>query len=142
MADTMQIVNEGLSLLNDKGIDTLEADLYFKLIKADFTLSNSLVYSDISSNIANFSGYADWQPTFGATSVTSNVGIADGGSHDFVHNGGGTANTIYGAALLHMPGGGPNKIVGAIHCLTTKTMDSTDDTITATVKIKLKDVSN
>lgn len=127
MADTLLTHNQGKVRVNDAAISVLGASFKVKLIKADFTQAAALVYTDLT--FADFSGYADWAPTNGATSITSGVGISDGGTHDFVHDGGGTANTIYGAALVTEEAGPVNNLIATIKFDTPAAMASNGDTL-------------
>lgn len=99
MAANAVIPNEGkLRLLAclTGGVGT--ADWRIMLIKADFTLSESLEYLDLS--FADFSGYAAATPSFGAPAIVGGKAKAVDAQRTFLHNGGATPNTIYGHALV------------------------------------------
>jgi len=66
-----------------------------RLYKNNVTPDEDSVFADFDE--ANFSGYAEEVPAFGAASIVGHKGkIVDGAAREFIHNGGATANTIYG----------------------------------------------
>lgn len=81
-------------------LDTLVADstLRVELVKADFTNDESLTYASLT--LADFSGYVYQVPSFGA-GIINGDGNAEStaGTLTWTHDGGGTANTIYGVVI-------------------------------------------
>ncbi len=132
MADTLVTHDSGKQLAANALLTALGANARVKLIKATFTQNAALVYGDLT--FANFSGYADWTPTFGSPGITGGVSIADGGTHDFIHNGGGTANDIYGAALVD--NSGPT-LISTIKFDSSKSMASNLDTLHGATLLRL-----
>lgn len=122
---TVYFVNEGeLDLLD---VYIANATLKIGLFKNDATVNDATVLADLTA--ADFSGYAAWTPTHGAAATVSNQGKAAAGSHNFDHNGGGTANTIYGAYLWNDDTG---KLLKAVKFDAPITMDDAADRITVT----------
>lgn len=75
------------------------------LFKNDIEPDEDTEYDDLEE--ADFSGYARVTPSFGSAEVTDHVARSDADLCIFTHDGGGTANDIYGAALLDVTGGTP-----------------------------------
>ena len=78
-------------------LDTLIANATYevRLYQNNFTPLVGSVLGDFT--VATFSGYAAQAPTFGAAAIDGNGNAkADASALSFTHNGGGTANSIYG----------------------------------------------
>lgn len=67
------------------------------LWKNDYTPDVTTEHSDLTD--ANFSGYAEQYLSLSSPTTTGGVATMEAGSVTFTHNGGGTANTIYGYAV-------------------------------------------
>lgn len=66
-----------------------------RLYKNSVTISDATVLGDFTE--ANFSGYSQSTPSFGSASIVSGKGkIIEGSFETFIHNGGGTSNSVYG----------------------------------------------
>src|ERR1043166_6772375 len=89
-------------LLNDKMSDS--ANWRVVLFKNNLTPDLDTVLGDLTE--ADFSGYDRVTPTWGAITIAgSNRAKAVGSSCVFAHDGGGTANDVYGYALINPSSG-------------------------------------
>lgn len=75
------------------------------LFKTSVSVTVATVFGDLTE--ADFSGYSNWSPSFSTPTYQSSPARSestDSTGHDFVHNGGGTSNTIYGCFLAYLTG--------------------------------------
>lgn len=127
---TVYAVNQGELDVLDVYIGA--AALRVGLFKNNATVNDATVLGDLTP--ADFSGYSVWTPSYGAAATVSNQGKASAGSHNFDHNGGGTANTIYGAYLFNNT---TSKLIKVVKFDSPITMDDASDRITITENLKL-----
>lgn len=128
------IPQEGEKQLLDMliGGDTF-ADVRLRLYKNNYTPVAGSVYSDFTS--ADFSGYAQETPSFGAATLVNGKGtITDSAARDFEHNGGGTANTIYGYYVVESVA---NKILWAERFGSPVLLTVAGDKVTITLQFQL-----
>lgn len=114
---------------------TAALGLKLRLYKNNYTPSQSTVIGDFSGNEANFSGYAAATPAMGASSTISHKATSvDAATRTFTHNGGGTANTIYG---YYVTDAGATIVYWAERLPAPVTMGSNGDTINVTLQLTL-----
>lgn len=118
-----------------KALDILRLDLdhlkTLKLFKNDHVPASDDVNADYTE--ANFSGYAsvalgDWNAAF---LNTDDKGEIDADPASFVHNGGGTSNTIYGAYVVDNAG----DVIYAERFDAPRVMSANGDTIPYTARL-------
>lgn len=90
------VVNEGkvdiLDLLNG---GNFPANVQIGLFKNNLVPDKDTVLADVTA--ANFSGYSSATPAFDPATLSTDKGVmVQNPATDFMHNGGGTSNTIYG----------------------------------------------
>jgi len=123
------IPDEGLKEILE-GIRAGSFSLAVVLIKADFTPSQSTVWSGLTE--ANYTGYSRQAPVWGAASINgSGNGETDAATLTFTKGAGGTTNTIYAAALVNVRGG-TTRLVCVQKLDTAKAMTNAGDAVLVT----------
>lgn len=104
-----------------------------RLYKNNYTPVAGSVYSSFTE--ADFSGYAGVTPSFSAATIVNGKGnIQDSAARDFTHNGGGTANTVYGYYVVES---GSTKILWAERFPSPLLMSVGGDKITITLSFSM-----
>lgn len=105
------------------------ANVRLRLYQNNLTPDQDTVYGDFA--VATFSGYGEETPSFGAASIVSHKGkIVDSAERTFVHNGGGTSNTIYGYYVVDSVN---NLVLWAERFATPQSMSNNGDLIGITL---------
>lgn len=119
-----------LNLLRGGGMAGVTVKL--KLFKSNTTPTQATVLADFTE--ADFSGYNYATPSFGAaTTDGSNKGvIQDSAARVFTHNGGGTANTVYGYYIEDTTNG---KLLWAERFDASQSVSANGDNISVTAKL-------
>lgn len=88
----------------DTLIGTIGPNLELRLFKSNTTPTTSSVYADFTE--ADFSGYAQQPPVFGTPATIDGNGNAksDAPALTYTHNGGATANNVYGYYVVDTTG--------------------------------------
>jgi len=104
-----------------------------RLYQNNYTPVQGSVLGDFT--VATFSGYAaDWT-TFGAASIVSNKAkIVASAPVSFVHNGGGTSNTIYGYYIVDLAS---SQVVWAEKFSASQLMANNGDTLNIPLQLTL-----
>lgn len=100
------------------------ANVRIKLIKADFTLSATMVHADLS--FADFTGYAAATPVYGTATFERRRGMATDSERTFTRSAGATSNSIYGYAVVDT-GVTPNKLLKVQKEVSAGAMSTTGD---------------
>lgn len=107
-------------------------DYYVRLFKNNHVVGNTSVFADMTQ--ADFSGYADQLPSW---SAAADNGSGDAERHTgtltFTHNGGGTANTIYGLLVAPDNAGIDSKVIVAYNFPVPISMSAGDPPIVISV---------
>lgn len=135
MADTFMSHNTGKVQVAKAALGTLTLAMKIKLITADFTQAAALAFADLTFGAV--SGAPDWTPTFGTPAIASGVAVSDGGTHDFICDGGGTPRTVYGAALVDTQTGPVVTLISTVKFNTPAVMSNSGDTLHAAASLRL-----
>ena len=135
MSDTYLSANEGKLRVASAAVGGAALAPIVKLITADFSQVAGTAYTDLTFGAV--SGAPDWTPTFGAASIVSGVSVADGGTHDFVCDGGGTPRTVYGSALVDVQSGPTYKLLSTVKFATPAVMSNNGDTLHGAATLRL-----
>lgn len=131
---TLIVPDEGEIRLLDMLVNAVGmTNVRLRLFQNNITPDQDSVYATFT--IATFSGYADTTPAMGAASTVSHKGkIVDGSARNFTHNGGGTANTIYGYYVVDT---GTSKVLWAERFSSSQSMAANGDNIAITLAFTL-----
>ena len=88
----MTLANEG----KVKSLDDVKASVDMLLFKVSHEPIDADVLATYTAIVANFSGYSTDTASFAATTIVADVATTVSEVLNFTHDGGGTANTIYG----------------------------------------------
>jgi hypothetical protein len=127
------IVNEGEIQI----CGVVKANIPFQkiiLFQNNITITDATVYANLT--LATFSGYASVTPSWGTPAIDgSGKASMTATAVVFAHNGGGTANTIYGWAWIN-DDAITKKIVSAKLLTTPKSMSVSGDSLTVTLTFR------
>lgn len=129
MADTFYLPDEALRALADHG-GRNRAGWVLRLYQEAITIDRDTTLADLNDVEADYSGYEELAAVGGAPyfdgSARARIDLAP---VEFVHDGGATPNTIYGAYIKEYDAFGADMLVGVVVFETPKTMETTTDSI-------------
>lgn len=105
-----------------------------RLLKDNMSPTQDTEIGDFTGKEATFSGYAAGTITWATPTIAAHKGSMSGSAITFTHNGGATANTIYGYYITEA-GGRSAEVISVEIFDASKLMSASGDLITITPKI-------